>query len=388
MTGNYGAIARLHPLIKGIYGAQSSGGALVSFNAPAFESYGKEQGDNSPVSEYAANAYGKALNYLVSNRNNNRVISNTTIVFWSQTGDEEYSNYLSSILDDTKDSDELRLIGIMDAIAKGKKCRYMDTELSPDTRFYILGISPNAARLSVRFFYTDSFGTFITNIKAHYDRLMIQKPSYEKSEYPTIKNILYETVNQNSRDKQASPILVGSLFSSIITNQRYPAMLLSAVIMRIRADHRINRNRAAIIKAYLIKNHVKVKEVVQNVNLDENTNYAPYVLGRIFSLLEAIQEAANPTINSTIKDRFFNSACATPAIIFPQLFKLMNNHLRVLEREKKGLKIDFEKKLGQLMDCINHELPQNQSLEEQGIFIIGYYHQTQKRYLKKEDKNI
>ncbi|MCI7322502.1 MAG: type I-C CRISPR-associated protein Cas8c/Csd1, partial [Lachnospiraceae bacterium] len=207
VTGKNAPIARLHPLLKGVRGAQSSGAALVSFNGNAFESYGKEQGDNAPVSEYAAAAYGKALNFLLKDESHHRVIGDTTMVFWADTEENEdgYARFLLEFSGDLDVSEEHKLLCIMDAIAKGRTCEYDEGELKPDTKFYILGLSPNAARISVRFFYNSTFGNMISNIKAHYDRLTIEKPSYVKKEYPSISDILFETVNKKATNKQVQP---------------------------------------------------------------------------------------------------------------------------------------------------------------------------------------
>ena len=383
VTGKFGPIARLHPLLKGVRGAQSSGAALVSFNGNAFESYGKEQGDNAPVSEYAAAAYGKALNYLLSDEKHHRILGDTTTVFWADTEENEegYARFLLEFSGDLDVSEEHKLLSIMDAIAKGKTCEYGEGELKPDTKFYVLGLSPNAARISVRFFYNSTFGKMITNIKAHYDRLKIEKPSYVKKEYPSIGDILYETVNKNATNKQVQPILVGAFMDAVLHDQRYPAAIYSHMMLRIHAEHEINRNRAAMIKAYIMKNYPDKKEVVDSMKLNEETDYMPYVLGRLFAVLEDVQR--NAIGKETLKDRYFNSASSTPAVVFPQLLKLANSHMRVLSRDNKGLQIKKEKELECLFEKIHSNFPARLSLEDQGIFMIGYYHQVQKFYEKK-----
>ncbi len=382
ITGKMAPIARLHPMIKGVRGAQSSGAALVAFNAPAFESYEKQQGMNAPVSEYAANAYGGALNYLLSQTKYGSVIGAETVVYWAETGEDVYADFFEECLFDDGD-DELKLINTMKAIARGERCEEQDSQIDPNTKFYILGLSPNAARLSVRFFYANTFGNLIQNVLAHYRRLEIQKPVYEKKEYPGIGNILAETVPRNAKEKTVASILVGELFRAVLHNTRYPTTIFNSIIIRIRSDHFTNRNRAAMIKAYLMKNKPETEEVVGKMELNETTKNAAYVLGRIFAVLEGIQKEANPNLNATIKDRYFNSACATPAVVFPQLLKLANNHLKVVSREKKGWGVTLEKQLGALMECLDTSFPSHLTLEEQGIFILGYYHETQKRYAPK-----
>lgn len=388
VTGKHAPVARLHMLIKGLRGAQSSGASLVSFNAPAFESYGKTQGENAPVSEYAVSAYGNALNYLLSHREHYRIMGDTTVLFWAENAEDAYADLMGLMFDDIEESMEIKLLEVMDQIVKGRKCRYEETELESETGFCILGLSPNAARISVRFFYKDTFGNLVRNINAHYRRLEIVSPSFEKKQYPSIGNILYETVNKNATKKQAQPALVGALMRAVLQDTRYPAAVYSHLLIRIRADKNIsrNRNRAAMIKAYLIKNYPLQKEVVDSMELNEQTENAPYVLGRIFAVLEQAQDAVNPDLKATIRDRYFNAACTTPAAVFPRLMRLKNHHMRVLAREKKGLQISLEKQLGDLFGKLHEELPRRLSLEEQGVFMIGYYHQTQKRFGNHEEK--
>ena len=381
VTGKREPIARLHPLLKGVRGAQSSGAALVSFNASAFESYGKKQGDNAPVSEYAANAYGKALNYLLSTPEHRCFMGETTVVFWAENSESAYSDFFSECISGNEEGDEKKLIRCMKEIAKGKECSYDGTKLKPETKFYVLGLSPNAARISIRFFYSSTFGNMISNINEHYQRLQIVKPIYMEKEYPSIGNILYETVNKNSSKKQIQPILVGALMRAVLDNHRYPEALYSHILMRICSERKVNRNRAAFIKAYIIKNYPYKKEVINTMELNENTEYTPYVLGRIFAVLEDIQRQAID--KETIRERFFNSACSTPAVVFPQLFRVTQSHMRVLAREKKGVQVILDKQLQELVGKIHVNIPKNLSLEDQGIFLIGYYHQMQKRYEKK-----
>ena len=389
ITGEKAPIARLHPLIKGVRGAQSSGAALVSFNGTAFESYGKVQGDNAPVSENVANAYGKALNYLLEDKAHHRMLGDTTTVFWVTTEKHEngFLSFVEDFLGNSQESNEKILLKTMEEISKGKNCTYKEEEINPDTPFYILGLSPNAARISVRFFYNNTFGNMVSNIRKHYERMSIESPAYEENEYPSISDILYETVNKKATKKQAQPILVGSLMRAILENKRYPAALYSHILLRIHSERKINRNRAAILKAYIIKNHPDKKEVVNTMKLNEDTDYMPYVLGRLFAVLEDIQRSAIG--KETLRDRYFNAASSTPAVVFPQLIKLSNSHLRVLEREKKGLQVNKEKEMGQLMGKIKESFPTSLSLEDQGIFMVGYYHQIQKFYAKKSnDKEL
>ena len=383
VTGKKTEIARIHSTIKGVQGAQSSGAALVSFNGPAFESYGKEQSYNAPVGKYAAFAYTTALNYLLAQRDYVFRFGDTTVVFWAEDGEEAYQEVFGWSLEPPKDNQE-EIKNIFKNLRLQKAINIEGIELNKNQRFYILGLAPNAARLSVRFYYEDSFGNLLENMQKHYQRMELVKPSWEEREYLGTGAMLYETVNQKSKDKKTVPNLPGALLRAILSDSRYPENLYSSTLIRIRAEQgKVTWGRAAIIKAYLIKNHQLEKE--ENfVGLNEETNDTAYVLGRLFAVLEAVQEEANPGVNATIRDRYFNSACATPGAVFPILMKLKNSHIRKIERQKIGKKVYLENLLTQLMGKIE-DFPKRLTLEEQGHFILGYYHQVQKRYEKKEE---
>lgn len=384
VTGKEAEIARIHGTIKGVQGAQSSGAALVSFNAPAFESYGKEQSYNAPVGNYAAFAYTTALNDLLSQRNYVFTFGDTTIVFWSEDGDERYQDTFMDFFDPQEDQQET-IRGVFQNIKTDQEVAVDELELNMNQRFYILGLSPNAARLSVRFFYQDSFGNILKNLKTYYEQLRMVRPSWEP-EYLGIRKVLNETVNQKSKEKKPLPNMVSGLFRAILSGEKYPESLYSNTLIRIRAEQgkdKITYGRAAIIKAYLIRNKKRLGEGEDYVRVNEKSKEAPYLLGRIFAVLEEIQEKANPGINATIRDRYFNAACATPASVFAILLKLKNSHIRKLESE--GLKVYYEKMLTELLAEIE-ECPKRLTLDEQGEFILGYYHQVQKRFTKKEEK--
>ena len=222
------------------------------------------------------------------------------------------------------------------------------------------------------------------NVNAHYERLEIKRPAKAPAGFLPLWQLLAETVNQSARDKKPSPVMAGATARAVWNNDRYPAALLNGVMLRIRADSEINWRRAAIIKAYYLKNKDEncPKEVL-TVSLNESSTNIPYALGRLFSVYEAVQQAANPGINATIKDKYFNSASSIPATIFPILDKLCQKHLRKLRIDQQ---IYFNKQIGQIMDILPEEYPARLNLPQQGSFDLGYYHQTQKRYTKKEDK--
>ena len=395
-------ISILHPKIKGVQGAQSSGANLVSFNATAFCSYGYDgmQGENAPVSERAAFAYGTALNHLLADKAHAKQMGDTTVVYWSEHAIDACQDCFMSFLSDTADGmDDVTLDSIMEKMRNGLPASLEGVEISPDEPFYILGLSPNAARISVRFFLRNTFGETMAHMMAHQERLTLSGPAWESGKIPLWK-LIKAAENPNSDKSGLSPLLAGSLMRSVLQDSPYPEALFQHVMMRIFADqdktddkgqitsYKIGYVRAAFIKAYLLKNRVQHWEGQIQMAVNENCTSIAYVLGRLFSVLENVQEKANPGINATIKDRYFNGACATPAVVFPTLLKLSNAHLGKLEA---GQAVYFNKKLGALMEKIpmpdtGVPFPARLSLEEQGAFVLGYYQETQSRYEKKEDK--
>ena len=390
VTGQYHQeIARTHPKIKGDPrdGFQTMGNTLVSFNNDSESSYGQEQSYNAPVGKYAAFAYTAALNHLLANRNNVQIIGDTTVVCWAEGAEPVYQDlfmsFVSGSLPPAISDNDLR--AALKRLAMGLPCD--DLGVDPNRTFYVLGLAPNAARLSVRFFLRDSFGKLMQNVNAHYERLEIVKPTYEKREVLSLWALLRETVNLNSKDKSPSPAMVGAAARAIFSGGLYPVSLLEAAMLRIRAERNITWGRAAIIKAYYLKNpHTDCPKEVLTVSLNETSTNIPYTLGRLFSVYEAVQQAANPGINTTIKDKFFNSAAAMPASIFPVLNSLYQKHLQKLEN---GQRIYFDKQVSALKNVLHEDYPARMTLAQQGSFDLGYYHQTQKRYLKKEEnKNV
>ena len=387
VTGKTDTIARLHPSIKGVQGAQSSGASLVSFNAPAFNSYGHSQGGNAPVSKYAAFAYTTALNYLIADKEHCKVIGDTTVICWAQHGQKAYQDIgMDALFGPQQGISDQDLSALLNKLSHGEACQWEDIILDPDEHFYFLGLAPNASRLSVRFFLRDSFGNFMKNLDSHYKDIAVIRPAYDNRENIPLWQLLNETVNQNSRNKAASPQMTGNVLQSILTGTPYPSTLLNGAELRIRAEKDITRGRAAIIKAYYLRrpNPGCPKEILQ-MRLNESSTNIPYTLGRMFSVYEQIQQAANPNINSTIKDKYFNSASATPAIIFPMLGNLAQKHLRILRRDKGGLAVYYDRKLGEFSKIIGEEFPSRLTLPEQGSFQLGYYFENQEHYQKKED---
>lgn len=380
VTGKEDEIAAVHPSVKGVRDAQSSGAALVSFNAPAFCSYGREQNYNAPVGKYAAFAYTAALNHLLADRDHVQHIGDTTVVCWAEGTDDAYPGFFSAVIGGgtyggLSDND---LRAALKRLANGLPCD--DLGVDPNRPFYILGLAPNAARLSVRFFLRDSFGKLMENVNAHYARLEIAGVKY--SILP-----LWALLNATVRDfkKQVpSPVVSGATLRAVFSGTPYPVSLMEAVLLRIRAERDITWGKAAIIKAYYLKNpHEDCPKEVLTVSLNEASTNPAYTLGRLFSVYEAVQQAANPGINATIKDKYFNSAAAMPASIFPVLNNLCQKHLRKLDARQR---VYYDKQIMKLKGVLNENYPARMTLAQQGSFDLGYYHQTQKRYTKKEEK--
>ena len=386
VTGEVVVPEATHPSIKNVQDAQPSGAALVSFNAEAFESFGRKQNLNAPMGKETAFAYTSALNSLTGDKDHRQHIGDMTVVYFAEDAEPVYQDVMDLCFAGSDDRvTDAELHSILQNIAAGKQTDFAGKTLSPDDRFYLLGISPNASRLSVRCFRQSSFGDVISRIKQHYDDIAIVTDNRSKWVDIPLWALLRETVNPNANDKTPAPQMAGDTLRAVLTGGRYPETLYRQTLLRIRAEHDITRGKAAIVKGYLLRNtkhrkdYTYIKEA-STMALNETSNYTPYVLGRLFSTLEAVQSAANPGINTTIKDKYFNSACATPAAVFPILLKLANSHLKKLGG---GLAVNYSKQIGALVARLETAFPKTLSLEEQGAFILGYYHQTQKRFEKK-----
>lgn len=405
VTGKSVPIARLHPSIKGIYGAKPSGASLVSFNARAFESYGhaKEQGRNAPVGEYAAQAYATALNYLLADSSHHTRLGNTTIVYWSERKDspntQAFSFLMGVIPSDASGSKEdagLIVDATMKAIANGTYRDLQDVDL--DATFHVLGLAPSDARLSVKFYFKDSFGTMLDNLGKHYRRSEVAvNGTHDRARF-TPYQLLRGVEQPKAKKPVVTPILSGPLLQAMLEDAPYPQALYSNALLRIHATqedpdnhvYKVTRARAAIVRAYLIKNCANkgYDEEGLTVGLNENRNETAYCLGRAFALLEQIQEEANG--KATITNRYFNAASTTPLAVFPSIIRLSDAHLTKLGRKKAGLAISLKQQLHTVLGEGRVEVfPKRLSLEEQGDFILGYIHQRNKRYeRKKSDTNI
>lgn len=389
VTGENAPIARLHGSIKGVRDAQSSGASLVSFNAPAFESYGKTQSFNAPVSERAAFAYTTALNHLLADREHTVQLGDTTVVCWAESAEPVYQDVMLSFTDERAPL-ATELHGLLHRLELGQPPVFGSVPLDTDEPFYVLGLSPSAARLSVRFFYRQSFGALLKHMTEHLERTEIVRPSYDTRETLSVWSLLGETV----RDKKdrPSPVLAGAVMRAVLTGGRYPAALLNGAMLRIRAEQKVTRGRAAIIKAYYQKNGAhNAPEEVFDVELNRETEYMPYLLGRLFALMEQIQKASSDgPINTTIRDRFLKSASTMPHQAFATLFPLSEKHMEKLERTKVGLAYLFAEEKKQICNLMHTDIPKLLAQADQCIFYQGYYKQlchqyTSEKTEKKED---
>lgn len=385
------SLARLHePKIKGVRGTQGAGAPLVSFNGDAFTSYGKKQSYNAPVSETATLRYCTALNTLLDNSQRERhhlSLADDTVVFWTEK--ETQAEAAFAALFSGKEETEVQDITTLEylkhlfqALREGSGT-LSTLEDDPDTPFYMLGLSPNVGRVSVRFWHTSTLGKFVEQLRAHYKALDIVRPPKGK-EFPPAWMLLRET---NRDGKDISPLLGGAMMRAILTGGPYPNALAAAIIRRIRADQddkqhpnrKINYLRVAILKAWLTRLPQWQGEI--SVSLDPTRTDPAYRLGRLFSALEKTQEEALPGINATIRDRYYGAVSAAPGSVVPRLLRTYQHHLAKLY---PGAKVNRERLVQEIMSGLDH-IPKTLSLEGQSLFAIGYYHQRQDFFIRKSD---
>ncbi len=387
VTGESGPIARLHPAIKGVWGAQSSGASIVSFNLDAFTSYGHEQGENAPVSEAAAFAYTTALNKFLEKGSGHRVqIGDASTVFWADAGDAgavaEAEGFFAALLGESVDeSVEAKKVGvILNAIREGRPVADFKPDLPKDVRFFVLGLSPNAARLSVRFYLEDDFGAIAGRYLAHLERMRIEPPPRE--ERPSLWRLLIETATQR-KSENIPPNLAGEWLRSILTGAPYPLTLLSTLLMRLRADHDVNGLRVAMLKAVLVRSFNK--EVP--VSLDVENRDSGYLLGRLFAAYEYAQtQALGSNVNTTIRDQYYGTASATPRAVFPLLQRKATHHLARLRKDNAGRARYLDGKIGEIFELADPDslFVPTLSAQRQALFAVGYYHQRNDFYRRKE----
>ncbi|RJQ65413.1 MAG: type I-C CRISPR-associated protein Cas8c/Csd1 [Desulfobacteraceae bacterium] len=378
ITGKKGIVQRLSASTA-IPGGQASG-KLVGFQKEkGFDSYGKEQGFNAPVSKYAHAAYTTALNTLIKGETQ-MLVGDTTTVFWAARPaqlENDFSFFFTSPPKDDPNKGVRAVRQLYDSIAAGQ----LSTE--DDNRFYVLGLAPNAARIAVRFWVQGTVREFGYRIKAHFDDLEIARGPKD-DEYFSLHRLLVHTALE-FKISNVPPNLAGAVIQAILNGTPYPATLLQQCVRRIRAERNVTRIRAAIIKAYLNRHnriYQKTAKEEFTVSLDKTNMNPAYRLGRLFSVLELIQEKASPRINTTIRDRFYGAAASSPVTVFPQLLKLKNHHVAKLPTRSK---VYFESLIGEIVDGIKAEMPAHLALDDQGRFAVGYYHQRQDYFTKKNE---
>lgn len=389
LSGEEEELARLHPQVRGVAGANTTGAAIVSFNLNAFESYGKSQSYNAPVGTRDAFRYTTALNRLLADATRRVRIGDATVVFWSDRpeGSEAEDLFRQCFGDDAPRGDPAehaatvaRVRDFLDAARQGRLAERLH---DPEVPFYILGLSPNASRLNVRYWLAGTVKEFAERLAEHVGRLEMVGARPEDPP-PTIRRLLLETARE---PKDIPPQLAGEVARAVLGGLPYPQSLFSAVVRRVRADSSVNHRRAAILKAYLVKN---LGEGVP-MALDTDHPDEAYQLGRLFAALEYAQTNALGELNRTVKDAYFASAAATPAAVFPRMLKLHHHHVEklpsnpdVARQERKRTKGFFERLVREICSHVTR-FPSHLPLERQGLFYIAYFHQRQDFFTKKTE---
>jgi CRISPR-associated protein Csd1 len=379
VTGEKAPVARLHPWIKGVWGAQSSGASIISFNLDAFTSYGHTQGDNAQVSEAAAFAYTTALNRFLERGSSHRIqIGDTSTVFWAEARDaktaEDAKDFFAGLIG--FDDEKITNRGVKDTLEKiraGRAVADIVADLPTGVRFYILGLAPNASRLSTRFYLEGEFGVIARRYLEHVERLRIEPPPRETA--PSMWRLLIETAVLRKSDR-IQPNLAGEWVRAILSGTPYPLTLLSTLIMRMRTDGHVNALRVAMLKSILIRNF----NMEAPVALDPSCRDQGYLLGRLFALYEQVQTAAlGRAVNATIKDKYYGAGSAQPRRVFHLLEAGSANHLSKIGKKKPGLKVYFERQIGAIMEMMDpgtDPFPVSLPDKSQALFGLGYYHQS------------
>lgn len=393
ITGEETEIERLHPSITGVWGAQTSGANIVSVNdgeSPSFASYGKHQGYNSPIGKPAAFAYTTALKHLLAKGSKQRLqVGDASTVFWADKLNSLEDIFADIFAEPPKDDPD-RSARAIKALYEAPKQGVAPIK-DEQTRFFVLGLGPNAARIAIRFWHVGTVAELAKNIQKHFDDLEIVRPPFEKP-HLSVFRLLLSTAAQ-SKSENIPPNLGGEVMRAVMQCLPYPDTLLQGAIRRIRAeqarrDQRTGRlvpnvtySRAALIKACLNRQQrlADTTEKEVTVSLDHSNVNPGYRLGRLFAVLEKVQEEANPGINATIRERFYGAASSTPVTVFSNLMKLKNHHLAKLENP--GRRVNLERLISEIVEEIS-DFPSILNLADQGRFAIGYYHQRQALFSK------
>lgn len=404
VTGEEGPLARLFPQVTGVPGAQSAGASLVSFNLQSFESYGKSQAYNASVSESVAFNAGSALRLLFSDRDHRVRIGETTVVFWADRPAPVEDKVVLAMLDpDELDriAEDEKAVGEVRAALKSIERGHSLTGVDATTRYFVLGLAPNAARLAVRFFETSTLGRMAENLGAY-----LRDVSMEDVRSRSLRTLLLQTAPRGESDQLPST-LVNSCLDAMLTGRAFPQALYYEVLSRMRSDHARYKSwdmgqRAALLKACLVR---KARVGVENsseqsgaeraddersldVYLDKERANRGYVLGRLFAVMEHTQRSALGEVNATIRDRYIGAASTTPARVFPHLLHSTQNHLSKLRKFNPGLYVKFEKANDEIMKMLGGPVmfPKTLSAEDQGEFFVGYYQQRVDLWKKHDDE--
>ena len=387
ITGEEAPIARIHGKIRGVSGGLATGNVLISYKNPSENSYGNEQSYNSNISQGAMRKYTEALNYLLKGRDHKITIDDITVIFWAMSKDSGYEdNVMAMLMGQPEGQDGIKTEEmIKDLLSRGSQLGITEREvedkfndIDENVDFYIAGLKPNSSRLSIKFILRKRYGDILMNIARFQGEIQVKEPLKVVPLY-WIKG---EMVSPKSSNEKVNPDLMTKLFEAVMYNNRFPVALLETLIRRVKTDKYINDTRAGLIKAYLNRNE---KEEIKLALDYENRNQA-YLCGRLFAVLEWLQKRALGDLNTTIKDKYFASAAAKPATVFPKLLTLAQAHIKKLDGERN--KVYYNKLIGQIINEINDEFPITLSLVDQGKFIIGYYQQNQDFFVKKEDREI
>lgn len=384
VDGGLRPVARLHGAIKGVWGAQSSGANIVSFNLDAFNSYGKAQGQNAPVGEAAMFAYTTALNALLDRESRNRVqVGDASTVFWADAPhpfDGEFT--LADLFGETDNPDKSR--DAVRALYAAVRSGTLPAEQA-DTHFFVLGLAPNAARISIRFWLPRvRFAELAPRLLQHFEDIRVAPRFDSDPETPSLFRLLTSLALQGKADN-IPPRLAGEWMRAILEGLPLPAGLLNVAVQRCKAEQDVSYLRACVLKAWLnrrARESSSTSPTTFKEALDMDNPAPAYRLGRLFATLERIQEQAQPGINATIRDRYYGAASTTPVAVFTTLLRLKNAHLKKLS---DGFTAYFEKLIGEILAPLDpvSGFPRQLSLPEQGQFALGYYHQRQAFFTKK-----
>ena len=378
VSGKRDVVAKLHPAIKGVQGTNTTGGNIISFNFPASCSFGKLQGENAPIGERAAFEYTTALNTLLCKDSRQKMsVGDATAVFWSERKTALEDEFIDLFGEPEKDDPNKGVAAVQRLLASVRTGSFSPED--DTTRFYVLGLAPNSARISVRFWHNGTVAEMERRFADWFENLQIAHGPKDK-EHLSLWRLLV-SIAPLGKSENIPPNLAGTVMRSILEGSPYPSTLFSSAILRIKAEHDVTYPRAKIIKAYINRNLNQERNLT--VSLDKENSNVGYRLGRLFAVLEKIQEEANPGLNATIRDKFYASASSTPNAVYGNLMRLKNHHLRKLSQ---GRSIYFEKLLGEIVADVP-AFPAHLPLNDQGQFAIGYYHQRQDFFARKGDKS-